>query len=337
MGCEKEDIRRYQAPHSESIASSEEQSPVRLLAAIIPHQSRTWFVKLSGPATAVDEHKGAFEKFVESIRFTNQAANPVTWTAPEDWRQEHGSALRYATFRVPAKGHTLELTVVALGAEAGELLPNINRWRGQIGLKPVAEKDVASVTREIKIDDATATLVDMTGPGGGEGGMGAPFAGGRGAMPPRTGESASTPIHYDTPSGWTLRPAGAMSVATLSATRGADSAEITVTPFAGAAGGLLSNVNRWRGQLHLAPVTEEQLRKEIREISVAGGPAQYVDLLGAENGGPRERILGVITSHGGQTWFFKMKGPAELVGNEKPSFEAFVKSVRFGEGEGGKQ
>ena len=37
----------------------------------------------------------------------------------------------------------------------------------------------------------------------------------------------------------------------------------------------------------------------------------------------------VAVPQGGQTWFLKMKGPAELVGRQQGNFEAFAKSVRF--------
>ena len=37
----------------------------------------------------------------------------------------------------------------------------------------------------------------------------------------------------------------------------------------------------------------------------------------------------MILPRGEQTWFFTIKGPADLVEKQKSAFEAFVKSVRF--------
>jgi hypothetical protein len=107
------------------------------------------------------------------------------------------------------------------------------------------------------------------------------------------------------------------------------SAEVTIVPLAGSAGGMLANVKRWRGQANLEPISEEQLRKEIQSLEVDGKPAYYADLTGPEMDGARQRILAVGAEHGEQTWFFKMKGPADLVGKQKAAFEAFVRSVRF--------
>jgi hypothetical protein len=101
--------------------------------------------------------------------------------------------------------------------------------------------------------------------------------------------------------------------------------------IAGVRGGLLANLTRWHGQVNLGPVDEAQLQKELHETEVDGLPAYSVDLVGPEQPGqPRQRILGIIVEGANQDWFIKMMGPADLVEKQKPAFEAFVKSVRFG-------
>ena len=51
--------------------------------------------------------------------------------------------------------------------------------------------------------------------------------------------------------------------------------------------------------------------------------------LRAEGTDARRHVL----LHGGQSWFVKMTGPADLVGQQQPAFEAFVKSLRFEAGD----
>jgi hypothetical protein len=63
-------------------------------------------------------------------------------------------------------------------------------------------------------------------------------------------------------------------------------------------------------------------------MNVDGEHGGYVDLTGPESAGA-SRILAVMVQRDGSTWFFKMRGPADLVGRQKNSFEAFVGSVRF--------
>jgi hypothetical protein len=147
---------------------------------------------------------------------------------------------------------------------------------------------------------------------------------------------AGTPSRpqYDTPEGWKEIPdPKGVRIALFEVADGVVEAGITMFP--GAAGGLLANINRWRGQLQLKPIDEQQLGNEVRPLEVAGSAASYVDLTGPKAPGrPPQRLLGVVLPRGEQTWFFTMKGPADLVEKQKPSFEAFLKSVRFEAGKG---
>jgi hypothetical protein len=106
-----------------------------------------------------------------------------------------------------------------------------------------------------------------------------------------------------------------------------------VVPLAGQGGGGRANVNRWRMQLGLDPVSEEQLQKELRKLETPEGAAPYIDLSGRSQTGP-QRILGAWLAHGGRTWFITMKGSPELVGKQQAAFKAFVKSIRFADGTG---
>ena len=104
--------------------------------------------------------------------------------------------------------------------------------------------------------------------------------------------------------------------------------------LAASAGDLLANVNRWREQVHLGPVGREELERQLKEFLVDGVKGHRVELVGPTNPQPRERILGVICSHGEKAWFFKMKGDSELVDRERERFESFVHSVKFNGGDG---
>lgn len=146
------------------------------------------------------------------------------------------------------------------------------------------------------------------------------------------------PFRFTKPDGWEEKPpdapGGVPRLAVFHVRDDKNLAEVSVVPLPERGGGALANVNRWRGQLGLAPLTDEaQLQKEMRQIDVAGGKAPYVDLTGHNLTGPR-RILGAWMVHGGQTWFIKMIGFPELVGKQQAAFEAFVKSIRFEDDQG---
>jgi hypothetical protein len=295
-----------------------------------------WFFKLQGPVEAVSKHKAEFDAVLQSIRFKEQQPEAIAWTTPAGWRQEPGNSIRYATLR-PEGDDKIELSITKL--PPSDLLANVNRWRGQLSLPPLAEKDLPKETQTLKIAGVDATLVDITGLSGGK--M-PPFAG-RGQMPPPMNEApdqgqpaGELPFKYTLPQGWELdstpRP---MRITTFRVSNGGQVAEVAVSSFPGDVGGKLANVNRWREQMGLAKIGENDLARETQGLDVAGEKAYLVDASQPEQGsGPRQRMLAVGLPHARATWFFKMTGPADLVGKQKSAFEAFVKSVAFDGGKG---
>jgi hypothetical protein len=328
-GCQPADeIRRYQVPHADD---RQDHVPPRMLAAILPHANQMWFFKLLGPAPAVGEHREAFERFVRSVRFTDKAEKPLSWTVPDDWRETNkdikaagiAGLKRYATFLLGRGDNPLELTVLPLPGkdDAASLLANVNRWRGQVGLEPVTEAELPRVTTQLKVGDAVATLVDVTGPGGNR-------AHAPAAVHPEI-PAADLPFTFKAPEDWKPRPPGQIAVLAFQVPGDDQAAALTVTPLADKGGGLAANVNRWRAQLDLPPVGEDDIRRDLRHVTVSGSKAPLVDLLGPEKDGKRTEILGVILERDGVTWFFKMTGPAPVVTRQKTAFEALVQSVQF--------
>ncbi len=107
--------------------------------------------------------------------------------------------------------------------------------------------------------------------------------------------------------------------------------DITVSS---AGGDLHSNVNRWRGQIGLAPVDRAELAKTAQKIDTFGTSGDYVELVGPESADKhiadkRRTILGVRADAGEGTWFVKLIGDSELAAREKSNFEAFVKSLKL--------
>jgi len=93
---------------------------------------------------------------------------------------------------------------------------------------------------------------------------------------------------------------------------------------------LLSNVNRWRGQIGLGPVDESDLAKLTMSMDVTGGQATLVDLTGTDpqNGQPT-RLVAAIVPMGDQTWFYKLIGDEKVVSREKDAFTKFVQTARY--------
>jgi hypothetical protein len=135
---------------------------------------------------------------------------------------------------------------------------------------------------------------------------------------------------YRLPDGWVRQEkAKDFSVATFQIGEGDKAVLATVSRLPGRSGGLEANIERWRGKVGLEPLKQDEMQKSLLWLTVDGEKTPYVDLANPAKSGT-DRILGVVAERGPMTWFFKMQGPPEQVGQHKAAFEAFVESVKFG-------
>ena len=88
-----------------------------------------------------------------------QSDLPLRWKVPAGWQASAGSGMRLASFAFEGA----DISVVAIPGEAGGDLANVNRWRGQLGLPPIAEKELASASMKIKSGAGPLLVVDFTG------------------------------------------------------------------------------------------------------------------------------------------------------------------------------
>jgi hypothetical protein len=160
-------------------------------------------------------------------------------------------------------------------------------------------------------------------------GMGMPASMPDGLLAPDN--SGLPKLKYTLPAGWKEKALTQMRVASFDLVESDKQIDVSVIPLGGKAGGDAPNVNRWRGQVGLAPLEEMELAKLAEKIEIAGQPAELYDVTGTAPGsGDAQRILGVILHRDETAWFFKMTGDADLAAKQKPAFIAFLKSVEFG-------
>lgn len=151
---------------------------------------------------------------------------------------------------------------------------------------------------------------------------GGPLAGT--AVPPAGGPG----LAWTAPAAWQPKPVGAMRKGsfTIPGDAGA-TADLSITTFPGAVGGELANINRWRGQVSLPPIAENDLAAAATRFTANGLPFTVVDLAGADPANP-QRILGGMMPYQDAMWFFKLTGPDALVAQAKPAFLDFLKTVK---------
>ena len=154
------------------------------------------------------------------------------------------------------------------------------------------------------------------------------------SMPqPASVSQGAADVHWTAPSGWEEQPASGFRKGSY-LVKGADgeTADVSVISFPEAAGGLMANINRWRDQLKLPPVSNAA--DAATPMSVSGRDMFFVDLVSEQpvgENGSKTRILGGIFPVPGETWFFKMMGPDQLVESQRDNFKQFLQSVHAAE------
>ncbi len=150
---------------------------------------------------------------------------------------------------------------------------------------------------------------------------------GSAALPP---VPEGNPAKWVKPEGWSEQPLSEMRLGSFKLDGpDATSADVSVTAFPGDAGGLAPNVNRWRTQLQLPPMEEDQLQQTIQRTEVEGVQTDLVDIRTPANAPKQSRILGAVLETPERTWFVKMTGSPELLEGQRQKFLDFVKSFRF--------
>ena len=133
------------------------------------------------------------------------------------------------------------------------------------------------------------------------------------------------------PKGWKELPATQFLLAKYVIPGAGDAkAEVNVSMLAGTGGGVFANVTRWRGQLGLAPMSEEDFSKAAQSIDVAGAKGTLVEMDGTDaKTGKKARLVGIIVPGTSDTWFYKLMGDPQIVSDQKDAFTKFIQTAKF--------
>ncbi len=133
----------------------------------------------------------------------------------------------------------------------------------------------------------------------------------------------STEVTYTTPKDWVVQPASGMRKASLKTPDGGDMSVVTLPAQSG---DLKSNVNRWRGQVGLAPLQEDAaISKSLKPVQIDGAPAVELELYAPEDKDNKAMRV-VLLQKDGQRWFLKLSGTREVIKAQGSNFETFTRS-----------
>ncbi|MEE8105012.1 MAG: hypothetical protein V3T86_05710 [Planctomycetota bacterium] len=280
--------------------------------------------------------------------------------------------MREASFEIRGKP---DLDCYVAKARGG-LVPNLNRWRRQMGLSPETAEVIEALPRT-RLLGRDATVVDLDGEFAGMGAMESmkgyrmlglilfvgedglflkmtgPFAavesekknfdrfaaslrvgahdGGATTPPLQRGGSGGGDLSWRPPDGWEKQPDRQMRKVTYRPA-GDPKAQCYVSVWPGNVGGLLMNINRWRGEAGAQPLTMAEIdllpkTKALgRDVPLLHVEGDFRGMGGAPLSGAG--LMAIFCELTGRTVTVKMTGPAALVSKEKSNFIAFCESLK---------
>lgn len=307
---------------------------------------------------------------------TSQGGGGVDFDLPEGWTRGPGGGMRLASFGISGKSE-LDGSITQLSGDGGGAVANVNRWRGQVGLGPLSDADVAALPRvtvmgrdaiwveargvyrgmgDAQVDDAllagaivvlpaVSLYVKLVGPADAVepelDGLRALAESLRlgGAKPPEVPVpsganphgAGGAPFKWVTPEGWVQSGPRTMRLVTLHPADD-ETTECYVTVLGGDGGGVVGNINRWRGQMTLAPLSDDEIA-DLPRLTVLGKQVPYLSATGSfagmGEGAAREdhMLLGVFCELPGRAVSVKMTGPRDRVELERGRFEEFCRSL----------
>jgi hypothetical protein len=143
-----------------------------------------------------------------------------------------------------------------------------------------------------------------------------------GGAPARDGATSTPPAGWpgEVPAGWTEVAPGPMQQAKFSVPeKDGAKADVLVSIFPSATGGTVENVKRWRRQLALTDIPNDEVAKLAQPLPGAPEGSVIVDLKN-EN----RALTGAIVPHDGQWFFIKLLGDAPAVAAAREAFVAFA-------------
>lgn len=155
--CQKEEITTYKVP--------KEQVPVAGMPKDHVHAGASaggGAANASAPAAAPTGDRAA----MANTPVATTSGNALAWKGPASWQEKPASGMRKGTFTIADGGATAELAITAFPGDVGGEAANVNRWRGQIQLPPLAPDEAAKSIERIDANGLKIGVVEMvaTGP-----------------------------------------------------------------------------------------------------------------------------------------------------------------------------
>jgi hypothetical protein len=174
----------------------------RTLAALQRRDGLAWFYKMTGDDALVAAQKPTLVGFLKTLRFpaATETAAPTTaatptpppvappaaaasatpppaspgsadqpaFTVPASWKAQAPGAMQLAKYVPEGAEGKVEITVAVLPGDGGGTAANVNRWRRQLGLPPLAEAELLAALKPLEVAEAETYLANLENPDTGQ-------------------------------------------------------------------------------------------------------------------------------------------------------------------------
>ena len=290
-------------------------------------------------------------------------------TTPPNWEPQPPSQMRQASFLVKGEnGSVADISLVVLGAAAGNVLENVNRWLSQLSQPAINAEKLADAVQHLSTPRGDIIVVDLAGvPEDGDatkdGRIIAAMASEDGKTaffkirgnPALVGAQKENFLKWVNSVGAAPGPSNAIdSSASRSDSKNAQIKFDVPEGWASAPPSAMRYASFTAGggngeKADISIVTfpgdggndADNINRWRQQIGLTAADAaalnsMVVPIKSRDTGfsavdmtGTSSRVLAAWARRDGRTWFFKLTGPSSVVEEEKPKFVKFLQSVRF--------
>lgn len=90
------------------------------------------------------------------------APAPFQYDLPSGWEVGQGNSVRIASFKATGEGGDVDVSVTRFPG-GGDLLPNVNRWRGQVKLPEIGESELSEALSPVDVGGVASQLGEFIG------------------------------------------------------------------------------------------------------------------------------------------------------------------------------
>ena len=134
-----------------------------------------------------------------------------------------------------------------------------------------------------------------------------------------------TSFQWKTPKGWTEKAPSTMRLGSFSIPGKGKVGDASIVILKGKAGGMAANVNRWRQQAGLQPLSENEIKKQAHKEKGKLGTFHWFKIVNPQN--LDNAILVAMIPRVGQTIFVKLVGPKNIIEANSKKFVGLCRSI----------